>query len=355
MHHYLISKDINSIMFVPMDNKENDKDYETDVIQAKCFNKTDRYFYLKKQRKILNSIKKQIEKNRPDVLHAHFAFSSGYVSLKAKQKYNIPYIVAVQNTDVNVFFKYMIHLRKLGIQILLNAEKVIFINPSYRDLIVNRYIPTQYRRMIMNKSIILPFGIDEFWLTNTIREKREINDQKLHIITVGVINKNKNQITVAKAVELLKAKGYQIDYTIIGKIKNKKIFQKLIKYNFVNYVESKSKEELIMYYRYADILVLPSIHETFGLVYAEAMSQGLPVIYSKGQGFDMQFEDGEVGYSVDCFDANDISNKICAIKANYDEISNRCLDNCNKFDWKSILDKYINIYDGIKNQAYAGT
>ena len=38
---------------------------------------------------------------------------------------------------------------------------------------------------------------------------------------------------------------------------------------------------------------LPSHAETFGLVYVEAMSQGLPIIY-EGQGFDKQFQDGEV-------------------------------------------------------------
>ena len=43
---------------------------------------------------------------------------------------------------------------------------------------------------------------------------------------------------------------------------------------------------------------MPSIHESFGRVYAEAMTQGVPVIYSKGQGFDGIYPDGHVGYSV---------------------------------------------------------
>ena len=39
-----------------------------------------------------------------------------------------------------------------------------------------------------------------------------------------------------------------------------------------------------------DIFVMPSVTELL-LVYAEAMSQGLPVIYTRGQGFDGQFEE----------------------------------------------------------------
>ena len=44
---------------------------------------------------------------------------------------------------------------------------------------------------------------------------------------------------------------------------------------------------------------MTSLGESFGLTYAEAMSQGVPVIYSKGQGFDGQFKEGVVGYHVD--------------------------------------------------------
>ena len=53
-----------------------------------------------------------------------------------------------------------------------------------------------------------------------------------------------------------------------------------------------------------------SIMETFGLVYAEAMSQGLPIIYTKGQGFDEQFDEGKVGYHADCFNIEEIVKRI---------------------------------------------
>ena len=42
---------------------------------------------------------------------------------------------------------------------------------------------------------------------------------------------------------------------------------------------------------------MPSITETFGLVYGEALSQGLLIIYTKGQGFDGQIKEKLAGYS----------------------------------------------------------
>ena len=86
-----------------------------------------------------------------------------------------------------------------------------------------------------------------------------------------------------------------------------------------------SKELLLSQYRQNDIFILPSKKESFGLVYAEAMSQGLPVIYTKGQGFDGQYPEGEIGYHINPNDSMDIANKILLIVGNYNVISGNCI------------------------------
>ena len=50
--------------------------------------------------------------------------------------------------------------------------------------------------------------------------------------------------------------------------------------------------------RSCSVFAMPSIFETFGLVYLEALSQNLPVVYTKGQGIDGMF-DNTVGIGVD--------------------------------------------------------
>ena len=66
---------------------------------------------------------------------------------------------------------------------------------------------------------------------------------------------------------------------------------------------------------------MPSFHETFGLVYIEAMSQGLPIIYTKGEGIDGYFKEATVGYSVNPKDVKNIVKKIEMIIHNYNKIS----------------------------------
>ena len=92
---------------------------------------------------------------------------------------------------------------------------------------------------------------------------------------------------------------------------------------------------------------MPSYYETFGLVYPEAMSQGLPVIYSKNQGFDGQFEEGYIGYRVDPHDPLDIAEKINKIVENYSELSQNAIQAYKKFSWDILAEEYIAIYKSI--------
>ena len=96
----------------------------------------------------------------------------------------------------------------------------------------------------------------------------------------------------------------------MGKIEDNSLYNKLIEYDFVKYYPQQSKEKLMDLYRANDIFVMTSITETFGLVYAEAMSQRIPVVYSKQQGFDGQFKEGDVGYHVDPRSVEEITNAI---------------------------------------------
>lgn len=306
--------------------------------------KYDRVIFHIKHRKIYNDIVKTYDIEKMSLVHAHSLFSNGYIAYKLKEKFNVPYIVAVRNTDVNVFFKYMVHLRKLGIEILKQADKVIFLSETYRSFVFEKYIPKKLQNEIFNKSEIIPNGIDDFWLKNKGTPKT-LSGSKINLLTVGIINKRKNQLTTTRVVKLLQRKGYEIQYTVVGRVKDNKVYRQIKDLPYVQYIPHTSKENLLDIYRENDIFVMPSVTETFGLVYAEAMSQGLPVIYTRGQGFDGQFEEGEVGYSVDCKDKEEISMKIIDIINNYDVISRNAINLVDRYNWNIICEKYNDIYE----------
>ncbi len=305
------------------------------AVVCKTYNRIERFFFHLKHNKIVKDVTIRFMSCDFDLIHAHSLFSNGYVAMKLKEKYNIPYIVAVRNTDVNIFFKKMIHLRKLGINIISNADRIVFLSPSYRNQVIETYVPDNIKKSVYDKSVIITNGIDSYWIENKGMPKSINNTQVLKLIFVGSIDKNKNVLSVIEACELLIREGFELSLSIIGKVQEKKIFQVINSKEFANYYSYMQKEDLIQHYRQCDIFVMPSKYETFGLVYAEAMSQGLPLIYTKGQGFDGHFEDGTVGYAVDANDIVDIASKIRKIVANYNELSSNSIKNVELFKWEN--------------------
>lgn len=352
LNNEIEKNNIDTLTYVPLYEGYEPRDectYDEDVrvCVSNCYKLKDRFVFYTKQNKILEDIDKKIELNKFDLIHAHSLFSNGYTAMKIKEKHNIPYIVAVRDTDLNKFFKYMIHLKGLGIKTIKNADKIIFFSKAYMDRLICDYIPADMKEETRLKSVVMPNGIDDFWFENINEVSKNEIKNEIKFISVGSINKRKNILTTIKAIKLLRLEKLEVKLTIVGKVENKIIYKKIRKLDFVEYIAPVSKEKLLKIYRENDIFVMPSLTETFGLVYAEAMSQGLPIIYTQNQGFDGQFKNGEVGYSVNCNRPVEIKEKIKKILEDYKSMSNNCIVNVKKFKWKSISENYSMIYQQI--------
>lgn len=313
------------------------------VFLGKDFGVFDRLLYFRKQYCVINDIKRRKLTENIDIIHAHTLFSSGYEAYKLNKEYGVPYVVAVRNTDVNVFFRYMPHLRHLGVKVMLSASAVIFLSPAYQNQVITQYVPPQLRDKIRKKSYVIPNGIDDFYLNNTPVGFKNTDNKSIKIIYVGEISHNKNLPTTLKACYMLKNRGYQIKYLIVGKILDSDL-NALTKDPIVEYHNYCDKSEIINYYRESDVFVMPSLTETFGLVYAEALSQGLPIIYSKGQGIDGYFEEGYVGYHVVSKDAEEIANSIEQVLSDLHDMSERAILASRIFNWSEIALEYARLY-----------
>lgn len=345
-------RDINAFTFAPVSKGyipriDYEKITDNNILKKECFNNKDRYFFHHKHVKILKTIENELEIRKFDLLHAHSLFSNGYIAMNLKNKYRIPYVVTVRDTDINIFFKRMLFLRKVGLNVLENADGIVFLSKSLKNKLINDYVTSEMKDSILSKSYVIPSGINEYWIKNINKIKLREKDNEIKLLQVGAINKRKNVMTTIKATEELIRKGYKIKLTLVGEVLNERIFHKFKDKNFITYHSPMTKEDLLQVYREHDIFIMPSITETFGLVYPEAMSQGLPVIYSKNQGFDKHFEDGQVGYSVNALDKFEIADKILKIVKNYEIIANSTIQSVEKFNWSSLSEDYFELYDRI--------
>lgn len=311
------------------------------VIHRECFHKYDRYIYFLKQRKIAASIERNVDLRNIELIHSHTLFNGGWAAYKIHKKTKIPYIVSVRNTDINSFLKYSV-FKYVARKIVNNACGVQFLSKAYKE----KFIELCYaddRELIEAKCVVIANGVEEFWLNNLASPKDMADKNAVSILCVGKIDKNKNMESVLAAAELLRQKGIRTSITLIGQILDEELYGRLKENPYVTLVPYLKKEDLIHYYRANDVFVMPSIHESFGRVYVEAMSQGVPVVYTRGQGFDGVFEEGEVGYSVSATNVSEIADAVVKIVEQYRPISQRCIENCSRFDWKEIgrqLDRF---------------
>lgn len=294
---------------------------------------SDRVFYFKKISKSFRALQKNaglLEKC--DCIHAHTLFSDGGVAYKLWKKFGIPYVISVRNTDMNTFYKYKPYLRFFADNVMVHAKAIVCLSPVYRDRLLEKVRNPELRKSIAEKIVIIPNGIDDYWFENLgLPHDFDSRAKKIRVITAGEISRNKNQVSVANALSEFEKEGYGVEYLICGSVKDEDFFNQLQGFDFVRYLGKKTKEELIEIYKSCDLFVLASHKETFGLVYAEALTQGLPILYTKGEGFDNQFPNGYVGYSVNSDDVDDIYKGIQRVLANYSKLSKATVEASNKF------------------------
>ena len=231
---------------------------------------------------------------------------------------------------------------------MLNASAVVFVSPSYRDALTARYKNNALiSSMLREKSVVIPYGInDTFFAPDNFSHRTELA-APVRIISAAMIDKNKNHLNLARAVDMLNHQGYSLELTVIGRSVDERITRELKSYSFVKVLPPVTQDELKKVYRAADIFALTSIYETFGLVYAEALSQGLPIIYTRGQGFDGQFPDGYVGYPVEAGDIKSIAEGIKSVIGNYGALQARTRSAARKFRWDAVAMSYYDLYERI--------
>lgn len=337
-------------MYTPFSQADTKYDEYVDVRQV--YHKWDRYFFHAKHGKALNDFMVYLEEKTPDIIHAHTLFSNGYIAYKAYQKKKIPYLVAVRGTDINIFFKYMVHLRKLGLDILLHASKIVFLSPTLKKNLFENYVSEALSARLEAKSIVITNGIDPIYFDERSVPKQLKTGGKITVLMAAWINKNKNQLTVCKALEQLRVnEGLEFEYRIVGGVSKEKTQKRLLKqlksFDFVKIIPRKDKYGLLQEIQAADISIMVSYQETFGLFYIESVLQNTPIIYTKNQGIDGLFEDGLVGYAANPHSTLDVANKISEVLAHYDALSLNTKNQADQFTWSAVAATYKELYESV--------
>ena len=306
-----------------------------------------KFTYHYKQYVMFRDLLKRIEVKECDLIHAHTLLTDGGLAYKLKKKYNIPYVVAVRNTDVNGFLDKLPHTWRDARNILQNSERIYFISQGLRNKFEQHRAVKSIIPYIKDKIEVVPNGIDDIFLDNINTERSKNHN----IIYVGEFTQNKNVVRLIEAIKCAREESDLADITLTiigggGEVVDPAV-ERSIESNkdFVSYFgKIYDTQVLLTRYREHTMFAMPSIHETFGLVYIEALSQGLPVLYTKGQGVDGTLEQS-AGIGVNPLSVEDIKNAIITIMRNQD-FSNQTVPFEN-YRWNNIGKNYVKDYSSI--------
>lgn len=159
----------------------------------------------------------------------------------------------------------------------------------------------------INTAFFVP---DEKATTNTI----------FTILTVGRLSLQKGYITGMHIMYKLKKAGYPFKWIIVGdgpqKLEVNYHCHFMALNDVIEFAGAKNQQEIITYYKNADVFFLPSIYEGVSNAAIEAMCMKLPVVCTKSGGMQEVIVDGENGFVSDVGDIDTMYNCLIKIMTN---------------------------------------
>ncbi len=228
-------------------------------------------------------------------------------------KLGLPFVAGIHNSDIEVLTNplYKIHFKPRLEKALKNAKAIACRSFVLQDKLLKLYPEFE------EKTFVAPSGIDKkaamfldakqnekhsadtnfSRFTSHISLSSDMNHSLLtthhspiKVLTCAHFKKRKNIDKVIKACKGLEC----FELTVIGDGKERKKLEKIDKN--VIFTGRLPHDEVLTKMRNSDIFVLPSVGETFGMVYLEAMASGCITVCTKGDGIDGIIKDRENGF-----------------------------------------------------------
>ncbi|MFN8387033.1 MAG: glycosyltransferase [Anaerolineales bacterium] len=115
----------------------------------------------------------------------------------------------------------------------------------------------------------------------------------------------------------------------------------------------RDQDKLSYYYSAADVVVMPSHYESFGMVALEAMACGTPVIASEVGGLAYLVRDGETGFTIPAEEPETLCEKLSWLlndRELHDSMSKRAVEYAQDYAWEKIAKQIVDVYEGLMKE-----
>lgn len=309
-----------------------------------------------------------------DLIHSHY-WMSGIAAINLSSAWNIPFIHMfhtlghmknrIARTPQEIEGEYRIQGEK---RVINKANRIIAATMAEKSQLEFLYETPS------SKIVVIPPGVDtrHFYPIpkDEAKEVIGISDDSHMILYVGRIEPLKGIDNLIQAISKIQKKGVlkccPHNLVIIGGEPDAKpeemnaemarlqdLVEELEIENFVVFLGKQDQQILPYYYSAAEVVVMPSHYESFGMVALEAMACGTPVIASQVGGLAFLVRDGETGFVVPGNDVESLSNRLVDLIKDENLRKNlgaKSTEYAELYAWENISEKIIGVYDQVLAQ-----
>lgn len=195
---------------------------------------------------------------------------------------------------------------------------------------------------------VVPQGINESYFSMECSKDSNV------LLSVGAIGERKGHLLTLEAFELLRQNGCDARLVIAGTVASRSYFERLKQAinrsrfkEDIQLLPDLAEKELQELYRAAHVFVLHTQEESQGIVFAEAMAMGLPVVSTKVGGVPFVVEDGLSGKLCDYGDVGAFASNMELLLTDsrlWLSMSEQALKTAQSYHWTRIKDQIMRVY-----------
>lgn len=285
-----------------------------------------------------------------EIIHCHdwMTFPAGIAARNVSKK---PMIAHVHSTEYDRSAGHGVNpevykIEREGIQM---ADKVIAVSRFTKDRIVKNYNIDERKVEVVYNAI----NKDEFFSNSNCKNHFNGFNKKI-VLFLGRLTLHKGPDYFLSAAKKVLERNNSVIFIIVGSgDMEHQIIEQASEMGIADRVLFTGflrNNELRKIYRMANLYVMPSVSEPFGITPLESIASGTPVIISKQSGISEVLDHC---LKVDFWDTDEMANKILSVLANEeleDCLSGNSMKEIDKLRWDISADRIMEIYNELLNK-----
>lgn len=306
----------------------------------------------------VSQVVEEIVSIQPDIVHIHGTNQYSHAIYQLLVKRGIKVLVTVHglaNVEKRNALSKKKSLKSLYQYLVQSRTEFSLLSQVPQIIVDTEYVAEQIRSCYTHGKIkrlpqmhVIPQGINQQYAM-----LQSSCDEPI-IFSLGAISKRKGHLLLVKAFELLCKQTPNAKLIIAGIVAEKEYYDELQRYiqqsQYANQIQlciNLSQEQIFQLYQNVRLFALHSQEESQGIVFAEAMAVGLPIVSTKEGGIPFVVTHGETGLLAEYEDVEAFATNMSILLQNndlYDLMAKNGKKESLNYLWDSIADRILELY-----------